>query len=288
MLWWEMRSGPDSHVPKESVMPIKKDGKGNRWVEMEFITPGTPEEVWHAMATGPGNAAWFTAATIEERVGGVFRLEFGLGATSSGEVTVWDPPRRFGYVERDWSEGAPPVATEITITGRSGNRCVVRMVHSLFSTADDWDDQMEGFEAGWPWFFEVLRIYLSHFAGMPAASFIAQAAVDGDQLPAWKRLKDDLGLAGADAGQPLTTATEPERLSGVVESMRQDAVQRTVLVRLDTPAPGVALIGTYGAGPKSTASICLFFYGDGAQAVAAASEQKWRGWLAETFTAAGR
>jgi hypothetical protein len=24
-------------------MPIKKDDTGKRWVEMEFITPGTPE-----------------------------------------------------------------------------------------------------------------------------------------------------------------------------------------------------------------------------------------------------
>ena len=50
-------------------MPIKKDGSGKRWVEMEFLAPGTPEEVWQAMATGPGNAAWFTRATVDERVG---------------------------------------------------------------------------------------------------------------------------------------------------------------------------------------------------------------------------
>jgi len=43
------------------------------------------------------------------------------------------------------------------------------MVHSLFASTDDWDDQMEGFEDGWPSFFEVLRLYLSHFAGMEAA-----------------------------------------------------------------------------------------------------------------------
>lgn len=269
-------------------MPIKKDGKGNRWVEMEFVTPGTPEQVWEAMATGPGNAAWFTKATIEERVGGAFRLDFGPGATSSGEVTGWDPPRRFGYVERDWSEGAPPVATEITITSRSGDRCVVRMVHSLFSTSDDWDDQMEGFESGWPGFFDVLRIYLSHFAGLTAASFIAQATIEGDQLAIWKRLKDDLGFAGADVGEALTTGTKPERLSGVVESVRQDTRQRAILMRLDAPAPGVALIGTYATGRTVTVSMCLFFYGDDAQSVAAASEQTWRDWLGETFAAAGR
>ena len=167
-------------------MPIKKDGKGKRWVEMEFLAPGTPEQVWQAMATGPGKRPWFTRPTIEERVGGVLRFDFGaMGST--GEVTVWEPPHRFGYVEREWSEGAPPVATEITITSRSGEQCVVRMVHSLFSTSDDWDDQMEGFEGGWPAFFAVLRLYLLHFAGRRGASFRVMASVKGDELAIWKR-----------------------------------------------------------------------------------------------------
>ena len=29
---------------------------------------------------------------------------------------------------------------------------------------DEWDDQLESFESGWPGFFEVLRIYLRHDA----------------------------------------------------------------------------------------------------------------------------
>jgi hypothetical protein len=182
-------------------------------------------------------------------------------------------------VERDWNEGAPPVATEITITSRSGDRCVVRMVHSLFSMSDDWDDEMEGFESGWPGFFEVLRIYLSHFAGMKAASFIAQMAITGAQPAIWKRLKGDLGLAGADVGDTLTTNSKPEQLSGMVESIRQDAKQRAILMRLDAPAPGVALIGTHGVGRDVTVSLCLFFYGEDAQLIAAASEHKWRSWL---------
>jgi hypothetical protein len=32
-------------------MPVKKDDSGRRWVEMEFLVPGTPEQVWHAIAT---------------------------------------------------------------------------------------------------------------------------------------------------------------------------------------------------------------------------------------------
>ena len=66
-------------------MPTKMDGAGKRWVEMEFIAPGTPEDVWEAMATGPGNAAWFIRATIEERVGGAIAFDFGPDMKSTGE-----------------------------------------------------------------------------------------------------------------------------------------------------------------------------------------------------------
>lgn len=264
-------------------MPIKKDDTGKRWVEMEFITPGTPEQVWQAMATGRGNTAWFTKATVDERVGG--RMEFDMGAmgTQAAEVTAWEPPHRFGYVERDWSEGAPPVATEITITARSGDRCVVRMVHSLFSTSDDWDDQMEGFEKGWPAFFEVLRLYLTHFPGQRAASFMAMANVEGDHLAAWKRLLQALDLTGADAGETRVTAAEPEALSGVIERIVQDQQQRYLVLKLGRPAPGVAIIGTYRAGPQVVASTTIYFYGDEAEDRASVSARRWREWLGARF-----
>ena len=263
-------------------MPVKKDGSGKRWVEMELIVPGTPEQVWQAMATGPGTTAWFTPTTIEERVGGALRFDMGPNGESRGEVTVWEPPARFGYVERDWAEGAPPVATEITVTARSDGRCVVRMVHSLFSSTDDWDDQMEGFEGGWPAFFKVLRLYLSHFADMKASVAFAMAGVEAPQLDVWKRLTEGLGLAGANVGEERTLQA-PETSSGIVEHVEQDDRQRYILLRLNRPAPGIALIGTYGIGDTTNVSMTFYHYGDDAGQRAAASEPIWRDWLAETF-----
>ena len=266
-------------------MPIKKDETGKRWVEMELFVPGTPEQVWQAMATGPGNAAWFVKGEIEPRVGGVFRLDFGQGAISSGEVTKWEPPRQLGYVERGWAQGAPPVATEITITSRSGDRCVVRMVHSLFTSSDDWDDQLEGFESGWPGFFAVLRVYLAHFAGTSAASFMAMTPASADSLSTWLRLGEVLGLAGANVGARPAASSGPEPWSGIVEHVHQDAQQRYVLLRLDAPSPGVALVGTYDQGGGTSVSLCRYFYGEDAIALAAESEPRWRDWLSETFGA---
>ncbi|PRC45252.1 ATPase, partial [Mycobacterium sp. ITM-2017-0098] len=70
---------------------------------MEFLVPGTPEQVWHAIATGPGMSAWFTPTSVEEHVGGAIEFDFGEGAVSSGVVTEWEPPVRLGYEEHGWS-----------------------------------------------------------------------------------------------------------------------------------------------------------------------------------------
>jgi len=266
-------------------MPVRKDESGKRWVDMELIVPGTPEQVWQALATGPGYTAWFTPTTVEERVGGTIRFDFGENGQSAGEVTVWEPPFRFGYVERDWAKAAPPVETEVTVTARSGDRCHVRMVHSLVASTDEWDEQMEGFEAGWPGFFEVLRLYLSHSDGMKAAVASAMTSVKACPLDAWKQLIQALGLAGADVGQECVLRA-PGQPSAIVERVEQGRRQRYVLLRLNRSAPGTALIGIWSAGEATNASMAFYFYGDDAEQRAAACEAGLRDWLGRTFTQA--
>ncbi|WGF86400.1 SRPBCC family protein [Marinivivus vitaminiproducens] len=264
-------------------MPVKTDASGKRWVEMGFVVPGSPEEVWAAIATGAGNSAWFTQATIDERVGGAITFDFGGGMTSSGTVTLWEPPHRFSYEERDWSGEAPPIATEIVITGRAGGTCVVRMVHALFTSSDAWDDEMEGFEAGWPGFIEVLRVYLAHFAGQPAAPVRAMSPCADDQAGAWKRLGEALGLAGANVGEQRSAGPEAPALAGTVEIVRQDARTREIMLRVSEPGPGIALIGVHPYAGSTHASLSLFLYGDGAPALAARLEPHWHDWLAKTM-----
>jgi len=174
------------------------------------------------------------------------------------------------------------VATEITITGRSGGTCVVRMVHSLFASSDDWDDQLEGFEKGWPGFFEVLRVYLEHFSGQDAASFMLNHPTKGDSLTVWSRLGESLGLAGANVGERRHASSGPEQLAGIVEHVHQDAFQRYLLLRLDAPAPG-ALVGTHDKGGVVSAGVCRYFYGDGVAAAAVKAEAAWRRWLETAF-----
>ena len=50
-------------------MSVKQEASGRRSVQVEFEVPGTPEEVWQAIATGPGISSWFVPAEFEERDG---------------------------------------------------------------------------------------------------------------------------------------------------------------------------------------------------------------------------
>ena len=45
-------------------MSVKKEASGRRYVQVEVEVPGTPEEVWQAIATGPGVSSWFVPTEI--------------------------------------------------------------------------------------------------------------------------------------------------------------------------------------------------------------------------------
>ena len=47
-------------------MSVKKEASGRRSVQVEVEVPGTPEEVWEAIATGRGVSSWFVPAEIVE------------------------------------------------------------------------------------------------------------------------------------------------------------------------------------------------------------------------------
>lgn len=262
-------------------MPAHHDDE-KRWVEMELVVPGTPEQVWQAVATGPGNSAWFTNTRIEENVGGALEFDFGPNGSSHGEVTEWEPPHRFGYVERDWCDDAPPVATEITVTARSGDSCVIRMVHSLFTTSDDWDDQIEGFESGWTGHFAVLRSYLANFPGQRGVTFHVSAAGDMPKPEAWKLALAAFGLDAADVGD-LRTVGPVHEITGLVEQMHQDQTQRHLQVRFAEPTPGIALLVSHGPGDRTVLSLNVFFYGDDAARQAEIIEPAWSRLLQEAL-----
>jgi len=267
-------------------MSVKIDASGRRSVQAEVEVPGTPEEVWQAIATGPGVSSWFVPTEVEAREDGTparVVSHFGPGMDSLATVTAWEPPHRFAAESGDLGPGAPPVATEWIVEARAGGVCVVRVVHSLFASTNDWDDQLESWEGGWPGFFRILRLYLSHFRGQRCALFQLMGIGPAPAAKAWAVLAGPLGLDGAAVGQRRKSAAGAPLLAGQVEATGAGDYLEDVLLRLDEPAPGIGHFFCLPMGGKIFVIARLYLYGDRAPEVVARVEPVWNAWMTEVF-----
>jgi uncharacterized protein YndB with AHSA1/START domain len=186
----------------------------------EITVDATPEQVWEAIATGPGVDSWFMGRNeVQPGVGGVVRTDMG-GFVMESTVTVWDPPNHLEYRGSEEADGTV-MAFEFLIEGRAGGSTVVRLVHSGFLGGDDWESEYDALRNGDPMYLRTLGVYLTHFAGRTAAPITAFGPRQGDQEQVWEGLKRGLGLSGTvtegdqvrfslDAGAPV---------EGVVDSV---------------------------------------------------------------------
>jgi uncharacterized protein YndB with AHSA1/START domain len=253
-------------------------------IELEVEVPGTPEEVWDAIATGRGISAWMHPAEVEEREGGSFRYDMGDGMRSTARVTGWEPPRRFAQSEEWTAEGeTTTLATEWIVEARAGGTCVVRMVMSGFGRGASWDDEIGGMTEGMTVALELLRLYMTHFRGSSGAWIRAFGSRPGPRAERWEALAGALGLADAAPGQPVTASGDGvPALAGVVEQVIAARWHTGVLIRIADPAPGIAHALVYGEQGWATLQACV--YGDDAAAIAARVEPAWRRWMDERFS----
>ncbi len=172
--------------------------------EERVEVPATPEQVWEAIATGPGIDSWFMGNN-EVTPGESVRMAFG-GYTPSHTVTAWEEGTRLAY-GGDREPDGRYIAYEFLIEGRAGGSTVLRMVTSGFLPGDDWADEFEAMQAGGAMFFATLTAYLTHFAGRTATP----VTVFGPEIPDWDKgwaaLHAELGLDGDRARIQLDGST---------------------------------------------------------------------------------
>jgi uncharacterized protein YndB with AHSA1/START domain len=254
-------------------------------MELTFDLPGTPEQVWQAIATANGITAWFLPTDLEEREGGAVCFHMG-DDDSPGTVTGWEPPRRLEYSEPDWATltghdaaSVTPMLTEFLVEARAGSTCVLRVVSSAFGTGADWEQEFfDQMEQGWAPFFDNLRLYLSRFAGQKVTSLYVTGDVPGTPDAAWPAL---LGALGAErTGQRVEVrglTGEVDRISASSSGHPQD-----LRVVVDEPFPG--WLG-FGMWPKddhaTTVAIVGYLFADGAAAYVEREEPAWHAWLAD-------
>lgn len=247
-----------------------------RVIDLSIEVPGTPEQVWEAIATGPGITSWFVPHRVEEHEGGTVHIDFGFGEQLA-EVSAWEPPHRVVFS----SSGDRALAYEWLVEARDGGSCVVRLVNSGFGPGEDWDADYDGMSAGWRIFLESLRLHLTHFPQQRARAIIPTRMVPGPHGPAFARLCAELGVpADLRAGDRFATSgAGVPTVTGTVQSRQELSATTTYFVVVDQPAPGTAFLTAEGAGDLVGISLYLYLYGPDA----AALPDEWTPFLAERF-----
>lgn len=229
----------------------------------------TPEQVWEAIATGPGLDAWFMGRNeIEPRVGGATGMTMP-GFSVQGTVTAYEPGRRFAYRGPDGEDGTF-MAFEYLIEGRDGGSTALRMVHSGILGAD-WESEYDALRKGNPLYLRSLAQYVQHFPGRTAVPVTAFGPQQSDQDAVWSGLTAALGVSKDVAeGDAVRLTIGGREVTGVVDTMLEPSF---LGVRT-----GDALLRFVGRG-----GVILTGHHIYADVDQAAQEQAWSAWLAEAF-----
>lgn len=174
----------------------------------QVVLPASPEEVWDAVATAAGNAAWLFPSEIDP---------------AGAATTAWDPPRRFAVRQEqgDWFN-----ALEFVIEGREDGTTLLRYMHSgIF--VDDWDNQYDAVQQHTDFYLHTLAEYLAHFKGH-AATYVGDGPAGiqgppGSVAPdAFERLQRALGLGPqlAEGDQVRLAPDGLEPIEGVIDFRR--------------------------------------------------------------------
>jgi uncharacterized protein YndB with AHSA1/START domain len=225
----------------------------------EVTLQATPEEVWEAIATGPGLAAWFMPMEMDP---------------DSGMVTAWEPGKRLA-VQTPQAEDGSTQAFEYLIEAREGGSTVLRFVHSGVLGAD-WGDEFVSMTGhGWDMYLHTLAEYLLHFPGRPAAYVEAEAPQSSADAGAWAVLLRALGLSGsvAEGDHVELIAAGPQPVNGVVDYVTPNFLG----VRTSD-----ALYRFHGRAPIGMSiAVSTHVYRDDIDAEEATT--RWQDWLGRVF-----
>jgi uncharacterized protein YndB with AHSA1/START domain len=161
-------------------------------LSLEIELAATPEQVWDAIATGPGVDSWFMGRTeLGAAAGGPANLTM-LGHTEQATITAYEPGLRLATRSAESSDGRF-MAMEYLIEGRGGGTTVLRLVHSGM-LGDDWETEFEAMKAGWPIYLETLKQYVAYFTGRtPSVTTVFRPGAGGPDT-VWKIVTESLGV----------------------------------------------------------------------------------------------
>jgi uncharacterized protein YndB with AHSA1/START domain len=244
-------------------------------IAQDVEVDASPEQVWEAIATGPGLDSWFMGHNqIEPREGGTGRWSIG-DYTLESTITTWDPPNRFVNTGAEEPDGSFH-QFDYRLEDRGGGRTAIRYVHTGMLSGD-WEAEYEAMSEGDPMYFHKLVQYLTYFSGRFATGVEAHGPQVPDREDAMTEFTRGLGLRGE------VTEGDPVRLT-------PDGI---------APIDGVVdFVSPHFLGVRSSDALYRFIHGfDGTVMIGhhlfaggvdqQEAEKAWGSWLDGLFAQAG-
>ncbi|HEU5426146.1 MAG TPA: SRPBCC domain-containing protein [Actinocrinis sp.] len=244
-------------------------------ISEQIEVDGTPEQIWDAIATGPGIDSWLMGRNqIDARVGGRGSMEVD-GFASESTVTVCDPLKHFAFRTDPAPDGSFH-AFEFLIEARAGAGTVLRFVHSGF-LGEDWEAEYDGLRKGDPMYLHKLAQYVKYFSGRYSAPIGGYVGGTPDRQRTWELLHGALGTSASDAvgDEVRLTPAGLAPIDGVVDYVSADFFGlRTAdaLYRFIYGYNGAVVLGhhLYGAPGQSAPDV-------------KEAQEAWQNWLAAVF-----
>jgi uncharacterized protein YndB with AHSA1/START domain len=245
-------------------------------ITVDHEVDATPEQVWEAIATGPGLDSWFLGhSEIEPRQGGTVKWSVGEW-TAESTLTVWDPPNRLVNAGEEGPDGTRH-QFDYTVQPREGGGSSIRYVHSGVLGGDDWQAEYEAMSEGDPAYVFKLVQYLRHFKGRFGTRVDAFGPNVPDRAEAMAGFRRGLGLPDDVAlGDEVSLAPEGvDPIEGEVDSLSSHfmgVLSDDTIYRFIHGFTGETLVGHH-------------VFADGANQEEL--ESRWGSWLERTFEGAG-
>ncbi|MDI9900872.1 SRPBCC domain-containing protein [Rhodococcus sp. IEGM 1409] len=231
-------------------------------IRREVVVPGTPEQIWAAIAAE--TAGWMFPSPLEIPADG--------SRPDSPIIATWEPPSELAIHMQGpdgWFNNL-----EYVVEARDESTAVVRYVHAgVF--AEDWDNQYDGASKHTDFYLHSLGQYVQYFAGRPTTYVAAEGPEASSAPDAMDTLRGALGIARDTTVDDTLTVNVPG--IGTIEAIVDYVDDWFIGLRTDN-----ALLRFYGRnafGGNVDAAHHLF----AADADADAATAAWRAWLAGVF-----
>lgn len=218
--------------------------------------------VWKAITEGDEIVKWFAPiARVTPGEGGEVFLSWGEGMEGKAPIRVWEPGKRFGWLEREGTDS--PRIAEFILEAKSDGKTVLRIVQSGFGAGAEFDDELDTIGGGWKTFFAMLKYGVERFPGAPAKNVAVLRMIPMPQAEAWSRLASAIGLPVAvSAGSMVDLHLDSIRISATVIASPKPGY---VCLSASSHNDSLLAIFVEKGGPSAMITLEWILFGDGQQ-----------------------